>query len=104
MSSRAGAVDWAVYSNASGRNHRMAITKSSASDRIVVRRGGRDPRVSWRLSEHSGIPVATLLLLIGFWTVYRSRGLILTEAEQGLAAKKLVNLNALGSRDELLPL
>ncbi len=46
---------------------------------------------------------ASLFVGVGLWLVAASKAPALAEAEQGLADKKIVNLNALGAREELLP-
>src|SRR5689334_3114329 len=80
----------------------MAVTKSRAAERPAVRRaGGR--RAPWRVVELRWLLGAALLALIGLFLVYRAKEASLAEADAGLTAKKLVNLNALGAREELLP-
>jgi cell division protein FtsW (lipid II flippase) len=46
---------------------------------------------------------ASVLLAIGLYLVYKAKDAGLVEAEQQLTAKKLLNLNELGAREELLP-
>jgi cell division protein FtsW (lipid II flippase) len=47
--------------------------------------------------------VAAVLVGIGLYLVYGAKDADLAAADQQLAAKKLVNLNALGAREDLLP-
>jgi cell division protein FtsW (lipid II flippase) len=82
----------------------MAVTRSRAAERTrpkAVHRAVRQQ--AWRTTELLGILVAALLVAAGLIQVYRSRTPLLTETEQGLAGKRLLNLNALGAREELLP-
>jgi cell division protein FtsW (lipid II flippase) len=60
-------------------------------------------RVEWRRRELLGMLGAGLLVAIGLWQVYQSRSAALAEVEQGLAARKLLNLNNLTAREDLLP-
>src|SRR5205807_624501 len=73
------------------------------SERTVIRRDARAPRPEWRGSEFMFTSLAALLVAIGLLMAYYSKSQTLTQAEQALAAKKLIDLNTVASRDELLP-
>ena len=46
---------------------------------------------------------ASVLVSVGLFLVYKAKSAPLAEVDQQLAAKKLLNLNELGAREELLP-
>ena len=46
---------------------------------------------------------ASLMLLFGFFLVYRAKTRSFAEIESGLAGKQLLNLNDLSAREDLLP-
>jgi cell division protein FtsW (lipid II flippase) len=80
----------------------MAVTKSRAADRAEVRRipgksGG------WRVAELCWTGIAALLVGAGLYLVYQAKAPGVTQAEQGLASKTLLNLNDLSAREDLLP-
>src|SRR5438270_3274618 len=81
----------------------MAVTRSRAAERPAVRRGP-SPRVVWRSDELLWLLAASALVLVGLFLVYKAKSAPLAEIEQQLAGKKLLNLNRLGSREELLPM
>ena len=81
----------------------MAVTRSRAAERPAVRRGPR-PRVVWRGYEFRWLLAASLLVLVGLFLVYKAKSAPLAEVEQQLTDKKLLNLNRLGSREDLLPM
>ncbi len=80
----------------------MAVTRSRAAERPAVRRASRRAIV-WRTRELTWMLAASALVMLGLVFVYRAKGPGLDEAGQQLAAKKLLNLNQLGAREELLP-
>src|SRR5215831_11569858 len=80
----------------------MAVTRSTAVERVELR-SARVRRPGWRTREFLLLAVAALAVSAGLRQVYRAKQQTLTEAEQGLAAKRLVNLNSLGAREDLLP-
>src|SRR6185369_2676955 len=80
----------------------MAVTRSKAVERAEIRRtsvGGR----GWRLQELGALLAVGVVILIGFFLVLRAKAPDLEQTEQGLAAKKLLDLNQLNSREDLLP-
>jgi cell division protein FtsW (lipid II flippase) len=80
----------------------MAVTRSRSVERVELRRTTRG-RPRWRTRELLWMLAAALVVGGGLYLVYQSKTQALAEAEQGLAAKRLLNLNALGTREELLP-
>src|SRR3954470_15732951 len=80
----------------------MAVTRSRAAERPAVRRGPR-PRVTWRSQELVWLAAASVLVFIGLFLVYKAKAAPLDEVEQQLTDRKLLNLNQLGAREELLP-
>ena len=77
----------------------MAVTRSTSIQRPRMSR----TRMAWRRTELYGTLVAILLIAFGLHLVYRAKSAGLPEIDQGLAAKRLLNLNALSTREELLP-
>ncbi len=80
----------------------MAVTRSRTAERAAVRRPARE-RAAWRRGELAWTLAAALLVSGGLFLVYRAKAPGLAEAEQGLAAKRLLNLNELSAREDLLP-
>jgi cell division protein FtsW (lipid II flippase) len=80
----------------------MAVTRSRAEERPTIRRAARK-RAPWRMQELISLLGAGIMVAIGLYLVYQSKQPALTDAATQLAAKKLVNLNALGAREELFP-
>jgi cell division protein FtsW (lipid II flippase) len=80
----------------------MAVTRSTRAERTDLRRvPGR--RAPWRMQELVWTVAAALLVGAGLYLVHRARVQDFAQIEQGLAAKKLLNLNALSAREDLLP-
>src|ERR1039458_2270332 len=77
----------------------MAVTRSTAADRP---RMGRARKV-WRLKELLGTLAAGLLVAFGLHLVYQAKSAGLPEVDQGLASRRLLNLNELTAREDLLP-
>jgi len=80
----------------------MAVTRSRVEERVAARRVRLGAR-AWPLSEFSWLAAASVLILCGLYLVYRAKSQDFGEIEKGLAAKQLVDLNALTSREDLLP-
>jgi cell division protein FtsW (lipid II flippase) len=80
----------------------MAVTRSRAAERPAVRRDPR-PRVAWRTHELAWLVAASVLVMIGLFLVYKAKSAPLDGIEQQLSAGKLLNLNQLSAREELLP-
>ena len=77
----------------------MAVTRSRAVERAEAPRGGQQAiiwqRFAWRRREAIGLLAAWLLLLLGFFLVYRAKTRSFAEIEAGIAGKQLLNLNDL---------
>src|SRR4051812_45597018 len=80
----------------------MAVTKSRSSERAAVQRVALTRSV-WRTHEMVALLVASALVGGGLYVVHKAKALPLPEVDAGLASKKLLNLNELGAREELLP-
>lgn len=80
----------------------MAVTRSRAAERAPGSSAGRRAIV-WRRSEAIWLLAGSLVLLFGFFLVYRAKSRSFAEIESGLAGKQLVNLNDLSARADLLP-
>jgi hypothetical protein len=80
----------------------MAVTRSSAVERAPLQ---LSPRLggSWRMRELAWTIAASLLVAAGLYLVYRAKTTEFPNVDQGLAAKKLLDLNNLSTREELLP-
>ena len=82
----------------------MAVTRSRAADRPEVRRGGAGARpLFWRFRELAWMAAAGVLVATGLWMVDRAKAPELADAGQQLASGKLINLNGLSAREDLLP-
>jgi cell division protein FtsW (lipid II flippase) len=79
----------------------MAVTRSRAQDRTEVRLTVRRP--VWRTKELLLTLLAGLLVGAGLFHVHRVKTDALADVGHGLASKQLLNLNELGTREELLP-
>src|ERR1017187_9081125 len=80
----------------------MAVTHSRSVERATAGNlGGR--RAGWRGREFLLTVVASLLVAAGLYQVHQAKSEALAEVDAGLAAKRLLNLNELGGREELLP-
>jgi cell division protein FtsW (lipid II flippase) len=80
----------------------VAVTRSSTTERAPLERGiGASFR--WRKRELIWTVAASLFVASGLYLVYRAKTADFPNIDQGLAAKKLVNLNNLSTREELLP-
>jgi cell division protein FtsW (lipid II flippase) len=80
----------------------MAVTRSTAQERPALRHASRK-RAPWRTRELVWLLAASLFVGAGLYLVYRSKQPALDDAASQLAAKKLLNLNELGTREDLLP-
>ena len=79
----------------------MAVTRSSTTQRTVrtaIRRNS-----GWRITELFGILAAGVLVAAGLFLVFHAKAGNRAEIEAGLAGKKLLNLNDLTAREDLLP-
>ncbi|HEY2416529.1 MAG TPA: FtsW/RodA/SpoVE family cell cycle protein, partial [Steroidobacteraceae bacterium] len=77
----------------------MAVTRSTAAERP---RAGRTQK-TWRRNELLATVAAALVVTFGLHLVYKAKSAELPEVEQGLTAKRLLNLNGLSAREDLLP-
>jgi len=60
-------------------------------------------RPAWRSRELQLTLLASVLVAIGLFQVHRAKSEGLGEIDAGLTAKRLLNLNTLGAREELTP-
>src|ERR1039458_1120456 len=80
----------------------MAVTHSRSVERATA--GDlRRQRAGWRGREFLLTLVASLLVAAGLYQVHQAKSEGLAEVDAGLAAKRLLNLNELGGREELIP-
>ncbi len=80
----------------------MAVTRSKAVERAEVRRTPGQG-AGWRLLELGWTLVAAIAVVVSLSLVYRAKAPDLAAIEQQLASKKLLNLNELNAREDLLP-
>jgi cell division protein FtsW (lipid II flippase) len=80
----------------------MAVTRSKSIERAEVQRVV-EQRGGWRVRELLSLVVAGALVAGGLWLVHRAKSAALPEVEAGLTSKKLLNLNALSAREDLIP-
>jgi cell division protein FtsW (lipid II flippase) len=78
----------------------MPITRSSAASRPNA---GPLRRPLWRVRELVWMIAAGLAVAGALWTVWGAKTAGFADAEQALAGKRIVNLNALTAREDLLP-
>src|ERR1700722_6744350 len=84
----------------------MEVTRSRAAERKQAsKRGGRAiwRGIAWRRREAIWLLAGSLLLLLGFFLVYRAKTRSFGDLETGLANKQLLNLNDLTARGDLMP-
>jgi cell division protein FtsW (lipid II flippase) len=79
----------------------MAVTRSRSVERSMA----VDPRrrAAWRSREFLFTLAASLLVAAGLYQVHQAKSQGLADIDAGLAARRLLNLNDLGGREELLP-
>ena len=80
----------------------MAVTRSRSVERTAVRQVARR-RAAWRLRELFALLAAGVLVSGGLYLVHRAKAAPLAEIEAGLASRRLLNLNDLSAREDLLP-
>ena len=80
----------------------MAVTRSRSVERAAAGDGQRQ-RAVWRGREFLLTVAASLLVAGGLYQVHQAKSEGLDEVAAGLTAKRLLNLNELGGREELLP-
>jgi hypothetical protein len=80
----------------------MAVTHSRSVERAAAGDLERR-RAGWRGREFVLTMVASLLLAAGLYQVHQAKSEGLAEVDAGLSAKRLLNLNELGGREELIP-
>src|SRR5450755_2422746 len=85
----------------------MAVTRSRAAERAQPPSGAARAILwrgfVWRRREALWMLTASLVLLAGFFFVYRAKTRAFAEIETALANKQLLNLNDLTAREDLLP-
>jgi cell division protein FtsI/penicillin-binding protein 2/cell division protein FtsW (lipid II flippase) len=80
----------------------MAVTHSRSVERVTA--GDlRRQRAGWRGREFLLTLVASLLVAASLYQVHQAKSEGLAEVDAGLSAKRLLNLNELGGREELIP-
>ena len=80
----------------------MAVTRSGSVERAASRELPGQ-RGAWRGREFLFTVVASVLVAAGLFQVHKAKSEGLGEVEAGLTAKRLLNLNELGAREELIP-
>lgn len=80
----------------------MAVTRSRAEERATARELQLSVR-AWPVSEFLWLAAASILIGGGLYLVYQAKSQAFGEIEKSLAAKQLLNLNQLGSREDVLP-
>jgi cell division protein FtsI/penicillin-binding protein 2/cell division protein FtsW (lipid II flippase) len=80
----------------------MAVTRSRSVER-TAERSIPGQRPAWRGREFLLTLAASLLIAAGLYQVHQAKSQGLAEVDAGLAAKRLLNLNDLGAREELIP-
>src|ERR1700691_4639828 len=84
----------------------MAVTRSRAAERAPASHGGRAnlwSSIVWRRREAIWMLAGSLMLLLGFFLLYRAKTRTFAEIETSLANKQLLKLNDLTAREDLLP-
>src|SRR5262245_45791097 len=81
----------------------MTTTRSTAEERRLRAGALRNVRIQTRSPEGALLLLASLVVLLGLILVYRARTYGFADLEQQLKNKKLLNLNAVSSRAELIP-
>src|ERR1035438_263476 len=80
----------------------MAVTHSRSVERATAD-DLRRRRSGWRGREFLLTVVASLLVFAGLYQVHQAKSEGLAEVDAGLSAKRLLNLNELSGREELIP-
>jgi cell division protein FtsW (lipid II flippase) len=80
----------------------MAITRSTAADRPRSR-SAVSPVLRWRLRELAWTLASCALVAAGLYLVWTAKTADLASIDQSLAAHRIVNLNDLSAREDLLP-
>src|SRR5437660_1250803 len=80
----------------------MAVTRSRSAERATVQRVAVR-RGSWRVRELFAMLAAMALVAGGLFVVHRAKSAGLPEIDAGLQSKRLLNLNDLRAREDLLP-
>jgi cell division protein FtsW (lipid II flippase) len=80
----------------------MAVTRSTSTERTTVRAAARE-RSGWRITELVGVLAAGLLVGAGLYLVFLAKAPKPADIDAGLASKRLLNLNDLNAREDLLP-
>ena len=79
----------------------MPITRSRAQDRASIRLAARPQ--AWRTRELLLTLLASAAVAAGLYQVHRVKAANLPEIDRSLASKRVLNLNDLNTREELLP-
>ena len=81
----------------------MTTTRSTAEERRLKAGALRNARTQTRSPEGVLLVSASVVALLGLILVYQARTHSFPDLEQQLKSKKLLNLNAVSSRAELIP-
>src|SRR5579871_4623949 len=85
----------------------MAVTRSRAAERVPTSRSGLSftpwRAATWRRRETMALAVVSLILLAGFFFLYRAKTRSFADIDAGLSAKALLDLNDLANREQILP-
>ena len=80
----------------------MAVTRSRAGERATIQQLA-SPALLWRFAELAGMLAGMILVATGLYLVYRAKTHDFPDMEKALASKRLIDLNRLGTREDLLP-
>jgi cell division protein FtsW (lipid II flippase) len=80
----------------------MAVTRSRAGERPAIQPLAA-PAPPWRLAEMAWMLAGMILVAAGLFLVYRAKTHDFADIEKGLGSKRLIDLNRLGTREDLLP-
>jgi cell division protein FtsW (lipid II flippase) len=79
----------------------MAVTRSRAAERARIEQF-TTPAPLWRIAELAWMLAGMVLVAAGLYLVYRAKTRDFPDIEKSLAAKRLVDLNQLGTREDVL--
>ena len=80
----------------------MAVTRSKAAERVQATYGPLRKRPG-PASEFLWLIGVSIVIASGLFLVFKAKSHTFPEIDQGLASRLLLNLNALSSREDLLP-
>lgn len=80
----------------------MAVTRSRAGERATIQHLAA-PAPPWRFPELAWMLAGMIFIAAGLYLVYRAKTYDFPDIEKALGAKRLIDLNRLGTREDLLP-